>query len=116
QSGGQAPRLPMCFTLLRPPLSPTLLPYTTLFRSHRRPGPQTKTRTFGGRVSASRHPEPRPGPHEQTPTRGSGWREADTRPPKVRSEEHTSELQSQSNLVCRLLPELKKIRHVRGGG
>src|SRR3990167_11107049 len=31
------------------------------------------------------------------------------RPPTPRSEEHTSELQSQSNLVCRLLPEKKKI-------
>src|SRR2546430_11536204 len=31
-----------------------------------------------------------------------------------RSEEHTSELQSQSNLVCRLLLEKKKIEHHRG--
>src|SRR5256886_11417684 len=33
------------------------------------------------------------------------------RPGDVRSEEHTSELQSQSNLVCRLLLEKKKIQH-----
>src|SRR5256886_3353297 len=32
--------------------------------------------------------------------------------PRRRSEEHTSELQSQSNLVCRLLLEKKKLRHV----
>src|SRR5256885_8753252 len=32
----------------------------------------------------------------------------------VRSEEHTSELQSPCNLVCRLLLEKKKIRHLRG--
>src|SRR2546430_12250054 len=32
-------------------------------------------------------------------------------PPQMRSEEHTSELQSQSNLVCRLLLEKKKKRH-----
>src|SRR2546430_5940074 len=34
--------------------------------------------------------------------------------PKVRSEEHTSELQSQSNLVCRLLLEKKKRRNLAG--
>src|SRR2546430_2939471 len=33
--------------------------------------------------------------------------------PRRRSEEHTSELQSQSNLVCRLLLEKKKLRHLR---
>src|SRR5256886_12609433 len=34
--------------------------------------------------------------------------------PTTRSEEHTSELQSQSNLVCRLLLEKKKTAHLRG--
>src|SRR2546430_8181510 len=63
----------------RPPRS-TLFPYTTLFRSGR-PAPQHPTR-----------------------------REPDLKfaPPAPRSEEHTSELQSQSNLVCRLLLEKKK--------
>src|SRR2546430_7037209 len=64
----------------RPPRS-TLFPYTTLFRS--RPA------TVGGR--------PR-----QCPGR------AGVLPRGPRSEEHTSELQSQSNLVCRLLLEKKK--------
>src|SRR5205085_10700937 len=46
-------------------------------------------------------------------TRGSSWRiaayaEVGSAPPATRSEEHTSELQSQSNLVCRLLLEKKK--------
>src|SRR2546427_6344539 len=36
------------------------------------------------------------------------WRPSEGAPPKLRSEEHTSELQSQSNLVCRLLLEKKK--------
>src|SRR3990167_991615 len=58
----------------RPPRS-TLFPYTTLFRS--RPG--------GGHDS-------------QRAARGQHGQAA-----RVRSEEHTSELQSQSNLVCRLL-------------
>src|SRR2546430_5794044 len=63
----------------RPPRS-TLFPYTTLFRS----------RT--ARPAAA----PRRG-EASVPARGGG-----------RSEEHTSELQSQSNLVCRLLLEKKK--------
>src|SRR2546430_11851549 len=68
----------------RPPRS-TLFPYTTLFRSH----------SCGcGRIAwPSRRPVP-----------GSLYSRATTR----RSEEHTSELQSQSNLVCRLLLEKKK--------
>src|SRR2546427_7698134 len=73
----------------RPPRS-TLFPYTTLFRSRR-------TRRPHGRRRAHRH----------ATHRGRAAR----RPPGarvVRSEEHTSELQSQSNLVCRLLLEKKK--------
>src|SRR5688572_31008140 len=71
----------------RPPRS-TLFPYTTLFRSlfpHRLP------RAAGRR-------EDRPADHRQ-----EGGRHG-----RARSEEHTSELQSQSNLVCRLLLEKKK--------
>src|SRR2546430_7822760 len=74
----------------RPPRS-TLFPYTTLFRSGRA--------VFSG---TARHREPRGstrGPLQGDPGRG----EADS----PRSEEHTSELQSQSNLVCRLLLEKK---------
>src|SRR2546430_17712989 len=41
-------------------------------------------------------------------TLGSHWKPSGTAP-DIRSEEHTSELQSQSNLVCRLLLEKKKI-------
>src|SRR2546427_7258284 len=67
----------------RPPRS-TLFPYTTLFRS----GIAARARRRRGRGGAS---DIRPAPAQ---------------PP--RSEEHTSELQSQSNLVCRLLLEKKK--------
>src|SRR2546430_6522199 len=70
----------------RPPRS-TLFPYTTLFRS----------RPFSSRIctrSAS--------PSNATPQCARAARTA------RRSEEHTSELQSQSNLVCRLLLEKKK--------
>src|SRR5579859_7738474 len=75
--------LNVCFFFLmirRPPRS-TLFPYTTLFRS--------------GRPRAGR------------PAGERGLREV-RRGARVRSEEHTSELQSQSNLVCRLLLEKKK--------
>src|SRR2546426_2984873 len=64
----------------RPPRS-TLFPYTTLFRSHGSPEDQ---------IPHGRHT------HQH-------------RARLVRSEEHTSELQSPCNLVCRLLLEKKKI-------
>src|SRR2546430_3991018 len=65
----------------RPPRS-TLFPYTTLFRS-----------------------APCPAPRRRRSHRPDFLRRA---VPNCRSEEHTSELQSQSNLVCRLLLEKKK--------
>src|SRR5436309_11230608 len=70
--------------LRRPPRS-TLFPYTTLFRSRRR-------------RAASR-------PRESASAAGRPCSEM-SRP--SRSEEHTSELQSRENLVCRLLLEKKK--------
>src|SRR5688572_32249507 len=85
----------------RPPRS-TLFPYTTLFRSGLDGGCRTwidsrACRATGcdGAVSTC------------APDRAPGW---DNRHNGrgVRSEEHTSELQSQSNLVCRLLLEKKK--------
>src|SRR5438093_2024832 len=73
----------------RPPRS-TLFPYTTLFRSPAQaPGPPERA--------------PRPGARE---LRGRARRSALGR--AARSEEHTSELQSLTNLVCRLLLEKKK--------
>src|SRR5579859_1519120 len=66
--------------MIRPPPRSTLFPYTTLFRSW----------------SPSRIPRDRADARGSRPTM-----------PDRRSEEHTSELQSQSNLVCRLLLEKK---------
>src|SRR5256886_9652444 len=74
----------------RPPRS-TLFPYTTLFRS-----PLLRD----ARASRSN-----PGGGQPTPGAFSGTGRATS---LLRSEEHTSELQSQSNLVCRLLLEKKK--------
>src|SRR5438270_10041143 len=69
------------FFMIRPPPRSTLFPYTTLFRS------ATVARSCWSCGAG--------------PTRTSSA-------PRSRSEEHTSELQSQSNLVCRLLLEKKK--------
>src|SRR5436190_7218182 len=87
--------------ILRPPRT-TLFPYTTLFRSAKRRGalargPLTLLRP-GGRPTRTRSRCRRPVP--RAPRRPS--------PPCPRSEEHTSELQSHSDLVCRLLLEKKK--------
>src|SRR2546427_9136403 len=83
----------------RPPRS-TLFPYTTLFRSRRRrPWRHNRRRPHRCRppsVAASSSST------STTPTS----RPSCTRP--ARSEEHTSELQSQSNLVCRLQLDKKK--------
>src|SRR3989442_7460870 len=87
----------------RPPRS-TLFPYTTLFRSRGRPGAARRggpghqprgTRRFRAGVS-----ERAVGRHEAA----GGLRRI------IRSEEHTSELQSRPHLVCRLLLEKKKKR------
>src|SRR5256885_6765220 len=84
----------------RPPRS-TLFPYTTLFRSVRR-GPTT------GVKSETRVPRARTRTAVDPPTRAIWCRET-----SGRSEEHTSELQSPCNLVCRLLLEKKKQGDIR---
>src|SRR2546426_1576985 len=93
----------------RPPRS-TLFPYTTLFRSLRR------RRGRGNRGALEVPAHRRDGAAGVRPARVDrrlerrGARRADTRdlPAQARSEEHTSELQSPCNLVCRLLLEKKK--------
>src|SRR2546428_6164991 len=82
----------------RPPRS-TLFPYTTLFRSNR----SKRSYRFGDAT--------------QAPQRAVFWAgAADSRESSLwcRSEEHTSELQSRSDLVCRLLLEKKKSNFVPG--
>src|SRR5690242_21313536 len=86
----------------RPPRS-TLFPYTTLFRSLGEPRPTGRQQAEDqerAEEDQGRHPQHRVGP--QPP--GNGLEQL-ARP---RSEEHTSELQSHVNLVCRLLLEKKK--------
>src|SRR5688572_32545207 len=92
----------------RPPRS-TLFPYTTLFRSASE-ARQTARSLDGGGTTA-----PRAGrggtDHRWRELRRMGHRRRAAlhrQRGRRRSEEHTSELQSQSNLVCRLLLEKKK--------
>src|SRR2546427_1845899 len=99
----------------RPPRS-TLFPYTTLFRSRaassplRRPamdrrGFLKRSALAVGGLAAE--------PLRRRPVWAQGAPAVVT-PDRMRSEEHTSELQSQSNLVCRLLLEKKKKKQYNG--
>src|SRR3712207_7555606 len=86
------------FLMIRRPPRSTLFPYTTLFRSQvacvevpERDDDRVAAEVGRGRL--------RCGVHGEGPSPGR---------PRVRSEEHTSELQSRQYLVCRLLLEKKK--------
>src|SRR2546426_9352906 len=92
------------FLMIRRPPRSTLFPYTTLFRSGGR-GPAALL------VSRPRLADHLPRGRRSAPRRLSG--RARLRALREgRSEEHTSELQSPCNLVCRLLLEKKKNNHV----
>src|SRR5256885_6544499 len=91
----------------RPPRS-TLFPYTTLFRSqHETRGAQRDPGELGHHTAGSVPLRDRTGliPGGYTGRRARG---KDAEGAAARSEEHTSELQSPCNLVCRLLLEKKK--------
>src|SRR5256885_4143394 len=81
----------------RPPRS-TLFPYTTLFRSQ----------SWIFRASKDFDPERHLRSRGHWRRRTASGNDGAYRPDAVRSEEHTSELQSPCNLVCRLLLEKKK--------
>src|SRR5690348_18437985 len=93
----QQQRGPFVLLIRRPP-SPSLFPYTTLFRS--RPGRRAveHERVEAPATEAARQGEPG----------GAGADDDDLHQAASRSEEHTSELQSPVHLVCRLLLEKKK--------
>src|SRR5262249_61585208 len=84
------------FLMIRRPPRSTLFPYTTLFRS-RRP-----------RRPAVRIPRCAPLLRQSARLQNSDRIEGRAKHARIRSEEHTSELQSLTNLVCRLLLEKKK--------
>src|SRR5437773_10745880 len=78
------------FLMIRRPPRSTLFPYTTLFRS----SPASRRTSFRLPSRAA----PQPVPNRRCASNGC----------RSRSEEHTSELQSHHDLVCRLLLEKKK--------
>src|SRR5256885_5614188 len=88
------------FLMIRRPPRSTLFPYTTLFRSRaprrRRPRRRARAPRTGRAARSTRRSRARP-PLGRAAVRAP-----------ARSEEHTSELQSPCNLVCRLLLEKKK--------
>src|SRR2546426_1199565 len=89
------------FLMIRRPPRSTLFPYTTLFRSGRR--------DRGSRPRTSASPS-LPGSRPALASRRRTGSSRGGTPTAARSEEHTSELQSPCNLVCRLLLEKKKKR------
>src|SRR5437588_9674869 len=89
------PSLPLFFLIIRRPPRSTLFPYTTLFRS------TTADWWSAPETSASWH-------LAGAPTASATRCRTTTSTRRCRSEEHTSELQSHSDLVCRLLLEKKK--------
>src|SRR5256885_10848440 len=88
----------------RPPRS-TLFPYTTLFRSLHHPALRARAPAHWARGSVHRRRHRRG--HERH-LRRAQFAVDDNDDRFLRSEEHTSELQSPCNLVCRLLLEKKK--------
>src|SRR5439155_9099185 len=108
---------PICLLFsssIPPPPSPTLFPYTTLFRSQSAPEmerlcvPLLDPSCGASRAcNARRRPEPYNSLRVCSP-KLQPWSSFPDRPSVARSEEHTSELQSRGHLVCRLLLEKKK--------
>src|SRR2546430_10357879 len=82
------------FLMIRRPPRSTLFPYTTLFRSHIMLRYELEKQLLAGELAVRDLPE--------------AWNAGMEERLGIRSEEHTSELQSQSNLGCRLLLEKKK--------
>src|SRR2546427_4196986 len=97
--------------MIRPPPRSTLFPYTTLFRPanalHERLT-MLLARIEGASAAPGAAPDNRQADRAAASGAASEGPGGDAAPPNARSEEHTSELQSQSNLVCRLLLEKKK--------
>src|SRR2546427_9256438 len=97
-------RVVFFFLMIRRPPRSTLFPYTTLFRSPLiSSGSRSRTP-----VSAAPGPDLAKTAASRPVSARSGPGAAETGV-LLRSEEHTSELQEQSNLVCRLLLEKKKM-------
>src|SRR2546430_11732035 len=95
--------------MIRPPPRSTLFPYPTLFRSDPLAA-SVRERVLAARAGTARMREVLIAMRQGARFAGGDLREVmlSHEVDLARSEEHTSELQSQSNLVCRLLLETKK--------
>src|SRR5207248_10779004 len=111
-----SPEAPLCLprssSQLRPTTTSTLFPYTTLFRSGRRAGVRDRC----GHRHVSKRKDRRPKDSGGCGQRANGHRIGHSPRDRGisrdrRSEEHTSELQSPYDLVCRLLLGKKKINY-----
>src|SRR5438552_14092216 len=96
--------------MIRPPPRSTLFPYTTLFRSQmaamrKQSALERTVETLSGEIGRI--------VAERQDLRAAG---ASAEVQVLRSEEHTSELQSPDHLVCRLLLEKKKNRYIQDSG
>src|SRR5699024_12410922 len=91
---------------------PPLLPYTTLFRSRRGPDPLVDRRCRRLSHPCRSHP---PDEHRGSEVVGDLHGQRHRRGDVRRSEEHTSELQSRFDIVCRLLLEKKTLIAALGG-
>src|SRR3712207_8119060 len=94
------------FLMIRRPPRSTLFPYTTLFRSDQRPARRRGPDPLGGHLADAAHGRS----DVRHDRRQVELAAVHARPGRVlvRSEEHTSELQSRQYLVCRLLLEKKQ--------
>src|SRR5207248_11375158 len=108
---------PTFLLCLRAPLRFTLFPYTTLFRSLRASDAgsgASRGRQGIRRVVADRRRRPATAHVLDNPPQLCGAADRSGNAGFLRSEEHTSELQSPYDLVCRLLLEKKKKHNLRG--
>src|SRR5690606_41062339 len=94
-----------CLSLIRRPPRSTLFPYTTLFRSK-----EIESIFRKGKVKAVIVFEPNL--HKNLITANTGAVQVIADATEPRSEEHTSEVQSRENLVCRLLLQKKKKKKI----
>src|SRR5262249_61593250 len=94
------------FLMIRRPPTSTLFPYTTLFRSSRTRAARRRRSARRSRVRARRR-----GSRRRDTARSRCAPDPARTVIALRSEEHTSELQSLTNLVCRLLLEKKNHHH-----
>src|SRR5438093_5342341 len=92
--------------MIRPPPRSTLFPYTTLFRSR-------VLRSASRRAVCRARRPTRPARRRRSTEIRRSHECSYSEPPNLRSEEHTSELQSLTKLVCRLLLEKKKRSNIQ---